>query len=142
ARARLAGRGAAGRRCGRPVAARPHHASVSVEHEPLRSAPMIPTDRRRFARALGIILFAALGLRVGYVLTVTRHDQHFYDALYYDAEARAIEDGRGFVDPFAVLQHRPATPTAAHPPLTSVVLVPAAWLSDDTVVMRFEMTLP
>jgi 4-amino-4-deoxy-L-arabinose transferase-like glycosyltransferase len=102
---------------------------------------MIPTDRRRFARALGIILFAALGLRVGYVLTVTRHDQHFYDALYYDAEARAIEDGRGFVDPFAVLQHRPSTATAAHPPLTSIVLVPAAWLSDDTLVMRFEMTL-
>jgi 4-amino-4-deoxy-L-arabinose transferase-like glycosyltransferase len=102
---------------------------------------MTHRDRARFARALGLILFAALALRITYVVTVTRHDHDFYDATYYEAEARSIADGRGFTDPFAVFHHQHPGPSALHPPLTALVLVPAAWLSDDPIVMRFEMAL-
>src|SRR5439155_16682006 len=42
---------------------------------------------RRFWFALGAIVMVALGLRVAYVLTVTRYDSGFYDALYYTSTA-------------------------------------------------------
>ena len=97
-------------------------------------------DPARFACALGLILLAALALRVAYVLTVTRDDHGFYDATYYEAEARSIADGRGFTDPF-IFGKTHLGPSAAHPPLIELVLVPAALLSDDALVMRFEMVL-
>jgi 4-amino-4-deoxy-L-arabinose transferase-like glycosyltransferase len=93
----------------------------------------------RFTRVLLLIVFAALALRVGYVLTVTRHDTHFYDAAYYSTQAHTLADGRGFVDPFAIINHVHVGPAADHPPLTSIVLVPAALVSHDDLVMRFEM---
>ena len=109
---------------------------------------MIPSDPRRFAAALLMILLAALALRVGYVLTVTRNDHHIYDAFYYDAEATTLADGHGFVNPFAGLAGQKAGPAADHPPLTSIVLMPAAkldqaatWLARGSLAMRFEMTL-
>jgi 4-amino-4-deoxy-L-arabinose transferase-like glycosyltransferase len=109
---------------------------------------MIPSDRRRFARALLMILLAALALRVGYVLTVTRSDHHVYDAFYYDSEATTLAAGHGFVNPFAGLGGQKAGPAADHPPLTSIALIPAAkldqaatWLARDSLAMRFEMAL-
>src|SRR5260370_31193882 len=96
---------------------------------------MPPTsfDRRSFARGLLLILVAALALRVGYVLTVTRHDHHFYDAFYYDVEAATIADGHGFVLP--AVGYKPG-PAADHPPLTSIVLVPAAKLDEAVTWLR------
>src|SRR5436190_1511019 len=102
--------------------------------------PMTTRDRARFARVLGLILFAALGLRFAYIVTVTRHDHRFYDATYYEAETRSIADGRGFTDPF-LFGKTHLGPSAAHPPLIELVLVPAALVSDDAIVMRFEMAL-
>jgi len=92
----------------------------------------------RFGRGLLLIVFLALGFRVGYVLTVTRHDHHLYDAIFYELEARKVADGRGFVDPF---QGRYAgEPEAGHPPLTVLVLAPAAELGGDSQLwMRFTM---
>jgi 4-amino-4-deoxy-L-arabinose transferase-like glycosyltransferase len=99
------------------------------------------TGLSRFTRVLLLIVFAALALRVGYVLTVTRHDPHFYDAAYYSTQAHTLADGRGFVDPFAIINHVHVGPSAEHPPLTSIVLVPAAVVSHDDLVMRFEMVV-
>jgi 4-amino-4-deoxy-L-arabinose transferase-like glycosyltransferase len=95
---------------------------------------------------LGLIVLAAAGLRVVYVLTVTRHDTHFYDAAYYQLEADSLAHGDGFTDPFAKIRDPHATPgpSAEHAPLTSIILVPAALVDDrDTsaLLMRFTMVL-
>jgi hypothetical protein len=102
--------------------------------------------RSRFWLGLVLVLVVAAGVRVVYVLTVTRHDTHFYDAAYYQLEAASLANGHGFTDPFAALHTPPETagPSAEHAPLTSVILVPAA-LIDDTdlsaLMMRFTMVL-
>jgi hypothetical protein len=55
---------------------------------------------RRFFAVLGIILIVATGVRVAYILGEAQGDEQFYDAAYYELQARAIVDGRGWVDPF------------------------------------------
>jgi 4-amino-4-deoxy-L-arabinose transferase-like glycosyltransferase len=95
----------------------------------------------RFWRVMLIVLGAALLLRVGYVLTVTQHDDNFYDATFYELQARSLANGDGFEDvvPFT------HGPNADHPPLTSIVLAPAALApgddDSDRLLMRFEMVL-
>ena len=94
---------------------------------------------RRFRQALLLIVLAALALRVGYVLAVTQFDTGFYDAAFYESEAHAVADGRGFVDPFPGHAGQEA---ADHPPLTVLVLIPAAELPGDSQLwMRFTMAL-
>jgi 4-amino-4-deoxy-L-arabinose transferase-like glycosyltransferase len=102
--------------------------------------------RSRFWPVLGLIVVAAAGLRVVYVLTVTRHDTHFYDAAYYELEAVSLANGDGFTDPFAKIRDPDATPgpSAEHAPLTSIILVPAALVDDvetRELLMRFTMVL-
>ncbi len=102
--------------------------------------------RSRFWPWLGLVLLAAGGLRVAYVLTVTRHDTHFYDAAYYQLEAASIAHGDGFVDPFAEIRSpgSKAQPSAEHAPLTSLILVPAGFVDDtelSALLMRFTMVL-
>ena len=93
-----------------------------------------------------LVIVAALGLRIVYVLTVTRHDTHFYDAFYYELEAVSLAHGDGFTDPFPWFKSPPgpAGPSAEHGPLTSMVLVPAALIDDGDLrelTMRFTMVL-
>jgi 4-amino-4-deoxy-L-arabinose transferase-like glycosyltransferase len=91
-----------------------------------------------FWRVLLVIVVAGIGLRVGYVLTVTQHDHRFYDQVFYEYEARTIADGRGFVYPLPSVQAGKAA--ADHPPLTVLALVPAAELgSSSRLWMRFTM---
>ena len=54
--------------------------------------------RSRFWAGMVLVIVAALGLRIVYVLTVTRHDTHFYDAFYYELEAVSLAHGDGFTD--------------------------------------------
>ena len=96
------------------------------------------TAGRSFWRVLLLIVLAGIGLRVGYVLTVTQHDHGFYDAAFYEFEARSVADGRGFVYPLPSVQS--GRPAADHPPLTVLALVPAAELSGNSRLwMRFTM---
>ena len=102
--------------------------------------------RSRFWAGMVLVTVAALGLRVAYVLSVTRHDTHFYDAAYYEGEAVSLAHGDGFTDPFPFFRSPPgpAGPSAEHGPLTSVVLVPAALIGDgdlSELLMRFTMVL-
>jgi 4-amino-4-deoxy-L-arabinose transferase-like glycosyltransferase len=96
---------------------------------------------------MGLILIAALGLRVAYVLTVTRYDEHLYDAFYYENQARSIAQGDGFFkDPLVAFTNPGAKPgpAADHPPLTALVLVPAAFIDNldhRKLAMRFTMVL-
>jgi 4-amino-4-deoxy-L-arabinose transferase-like glycosyltransferase len=102
--------------------------------------PAASRTTRNFRRALLVIVLAALAFRVGYVLIVTQFDTGFYDAAFYELEAKSVADGRGFVNPFPG-PHSGAE-AADHPPLTVVALVPAAELPGDSQLwMRFTMAL-
>jgi hypothetical protein len=95
---------------------------------------------------LAVLLAFGGALRVAYVLTVTRHDHHVYDAVYYQLEAASIGRGDGFVDPFAGIVAPGSKPQASaeHGPLTSLVLVPAGLVDDvdlSALLMRFTMVL-
>jgi 4-amino-4-deoxy-L-arabinose transferase-like glycosyltransferase len=99
---------------------------------------------RRFAVLLAMIVAAGAVLRLGYVVSVTRHDHYLYDATYYDLQARSIANGDGFFhDPFLLFadptNHQPA---AEHPPVTVLALLPAAFVPDpeaSTLAMRLTM---
>ncbi|HVC71851.1 MAG TPA: glycosyltransferase family 39 protein [Acidimicrobiales bacterium] len=82
------------------------------------------TVGRRFRILLAAVCLAALGIRLAYVLVVTRHENgHTYDALYYSLQSYLISLGHFFeAPPFAV------GPDAAHPPLTALVLTPVSYL--------------
>jgi 4-amino-4-deoxy-L-arabinose transferase-like glycosyltransferase len=106
---------------------------------------------RRFFAILGVILVVALGVRIAYVLGEATGDEQFYDAAYYELQARVIVDGHGYNDPFQFLPGAPhrETPAADHPPLTVFALIPGIWVGDavgldaeDTQTMlRFEIAL-
>jgi len=92
-----------------------------------------------FTPALALV--AALGL-LGRVLflyrsKVARGDIFFQgDAFWYSTVARAVSDGHGFVNLFS------NQPTADHPPLTVLLLTPAAHFFDgSTFAMRMTMVL-
>ncbi len=96
-------------------------------------------------------MLVALGVRIAYVLGEAQNDERFYDAAYYELQARAIANGRGYVDPFQFLPGHPhrSTPAADHPPLTVLALVPVAKIGDalgladedSQLMMRFEVAL-
>ncbi len=64
----------------------------------------------------GITLFG-LAFRVGYILLVTiKENSKIYDSLWYGVTANGLAQGTFFRTPFGT------APTAAHPPLTTLVL--------------------
>jgi 4-amino-4-deoxy-L-arabinose transferase-like glycosyltransferase len=82
-----------------------------------------PMRPRRFNLALMGIVAAGLGVRVGYVLIVTRHENNkIYDALWYSYGGLDLAIGHFFENDTLT------APTAAHPPLTSIFLAPATYL--------------
>jgi 4-amino-4-deoxy-L-arabinose transferase-like glycosyltransferase len=101
--------------------------------------------RRGFATRLLLIGLLALGVRVGYVLTVERGDALPGDGFYYHHAGLLLADGDGFIDPArfvyggaqegvffgddhttpsAATALPPGTrePTAGHPPAWTIVL--------------------
>jgi 4-amino-4-deoxy-L-arabinose transferase-like glycosyltransferase len=94
---------------------------------------------RRFAVALGIVVFGALALRVVYTVAVTAHpEDHPYDELYYVAQSDLVVSGEGFAKPFV------GVPSADHPPLTTLAIVPATAIfgvPSDTLPQRLTMCL-
>lgn len=94
---------------------------------------------RRFGLALGAIVLGALALRVAYTVTVTAHpEDHPYDELYYVAQSDLVAHGKGFAKPFV------GVPAADHPPLTTLVIVPATavfGVPDDTLPQRLTMCI-
>jgi len=92
----------------------PATAGMPTPDGPAVGGPMRP---RRFAVALAVITVLGLAFRVGYVLMVTiKENSKVYDALWYGVTANGLAQGQFFREPFAT------TPTAAHPPLTSLIL--------------------
>lgn len=76
-----------------------------------------PLAPRRFGLGLSAIVLAALALRIAYLLMVTRHvTNRLYDAFWYGVTAEELQHGQFFRTPLGT------TPTAAHPPLTSLLV--------------------
>jgi len=72
---------------------------------------------RTFGVALAAITAFGLAFRVAYVLLVTiKENSKVYDALWYGVTANGLAQGQFFRTPFGT------TPSAAHPPLTSLIL--------------------
>jgi len=96
-------------------------------------------SRRRFGLGLTAIVAAALGVRVGYVLIVTRHENSkVYDSLWYGFTALGLSIGQFFRIAFGTAL------SAAHPPVTSFVLAPSCWLFGfhaGTTAQRLTMAL-
>ncbi|HEX4217992.1 MAG TPA: glycosyltransferase family 39 protein [Acidimicrobiales bacterium] len=75
-----------------------------------------PMRRRPFAGALTSIVVVGLAFRVGYVLIFTQHQNNkVYDSFWYGVTANELKLGQFFALPFS------GGPTAAHPPLTSIL---------------------
>jgi len=72
---------------------------------------------RAFGVALAVITAVGLVFRIGYVLLVTiKENNKVYDALWYGVTGNGLAQGQFFRTPFGT------TPSAAHPPLTSLIL--------------------
>ncbi len=106
---------------------------------------------RRFRAALLLLLILAAGIRTSFILAVARHDRTFYDASYYELQARQLGKGHGYNDPFEFLpgHARRSRPAADHPPLTVLAILPIIWSGDQIgfaesttqLVVRFEMLI-
>ncbi|MGZ4675719.1 MAG: glycosyltransferase family 39 protein [Acidimicrobiia bacterium] len=109
-----------------------------------------PTSRR-FRAGLLIVLLGATAVRTTFILAVARHDHTFYDAGYYELQARQLGKGHGYNDPFEFLPGHPhrSRPAADHPPLTVFVILPVIAAGDGLgfaesttqLIVRFEMLL-
>ena len=92
-----------------------------------------------------LLLVLAAGVRVAYVLGVADgfNKEKFYDAAYYELEARTVANGNGFADPFRLLPgaDQAIVPDASHPPLTVMVLAPIARAFDGQLILRFASAL-
>jgi 4-amino-4-deoxy-L-arabinose transferase-like glycosyltransferase len=101
---------------------------------------------------LALIATAAFAGRAAYVLTVTRYESapvfatgvsgvhRSFDEYYYSQGAIAFAAGDGLR--FSPVVGAPASEQGVHPPLTSVLLAPAAKLTDgNDTAMRFTVAL-
>jgi 4-amino-4-deoxy-L-arabinose transferase-like glycosyltransferase len=97
-------------------------------------------NTRRFLRVLTVIALAGFLGRAVYVLAVTREHTQPFDELYYEVAAGNLADGKGFEFPDAFGFRDVGE--GEHPPLTGVLLSPAAVLTDNNeTAMRFTVAL-
>lgn len=76
---------------------------------------------RGFVQVVAAIAVGGAALRALVLFTVARHTVGIGDWWFYHWQAGLIAGGRGFLDPFQLLQHH-AVPSAGHPPLYPLVL--------------------
>jgi 4-amino-4-deoxy-L-arabinose transferase-like glycosyltransferase len=81
----------------------------------------MPGRPRRFARTVALIAAGGVALRAVTLFTFARHTVGIGDWWFYHWQANLIADGRGFLDPFQLLQDT-AVPSAGHPPLYPILL--------------------
>lgn len=94
---------------------------VTPDIEPalVAGAPTIggTMGRRRFGWTLTVIVALGLAFRVGYVLIFTQHQNNkIYDSFWYGIMGNELRLGQFFALPLT------PGPTAAHPPLTSILV--------------------
>jgi 4-amino-4-deoxy-L-arabinose transferase-like glycosyltransferase len=76
----------------------------------------------RFPVRLALVAFAALTVRITYLLVIGQDVVGIGDFYFYHWSANLIADGRGFTDPFLLTSFGAEMPTAEHPPLWSHLL--------------------
>ena len=78
---------------------------------------------RSFNLILAVVATGALGLRVAYVLAFTRFQNGtLFDSAWYYSTTIGLRSGQFFREPFSF------SPTAAHPPMTSLILGGASYV--------------
>jgi 4-amino-4-deoxy-L-arabinose transferase-like glycosyltransferase len=82
-----------------------------------------------------LVGFAALALRVAYVMLVKRYDRLVGDEPYFHLTANWLTEGFGFT----ATPHS-GIPSALHPPLYSLVLAPATWISSGAAILAQRLT--
>lgn len=89
---------------------------------------------RRFVTRLALVAGAALVVRLGAVLTDWRRTQPVgvTDEGGYHIGANLLAQGRGLINPFSFVFFDKVEPTAAHPPLYTMVLSVSSVLGFDT----------
>ncbi|MBX6388154.1 MAG: glycosyltransferase family 39 protein [Frankia sp.] len=121
------GHGSAGDAAGRHRPGRHHARRRRAElagEAGLGSAGQRLSGRRRWLwwSALGLIVAGALGLRLWY-LFAWRHPMEIAgDAFYYHHAANLLVDGRGWPNPYDLINDDRYVPDAQHPPMTSLLL--------------------
>jgi MYXO-CTERM domain-containing protein len=71
---------------------------------------------RRWQVALALLALGGLAVRITYVLVAQNPRTPGGDAFYFHYGANLLVDGRGFIDPIALLLEHHVTPGAVHPP--------------------------
>lgn len=104
-------------------------APTAPEHRDGGVMPSSNPHGRRFWWGLGVICVAAAGLRFGYVAVAKPNQELLGDQIYYSAQARTIAEGHWFDDPY-----HPGHPAADHPPLTALMMAPAAAVAPGSVM--------
>ena len=88
---------------------------------------------KRRPKAVAAIASVALAVRLGYVFATWPRHLPFTDALFYQLQANALADGKGFVQPVMALTGRDV-PSAAHPPLYPLFLAAGSALGARSVL--------
>jgi 4-amino-4-deoxy-L-arabinose transferase-like glycosyltransferase len=97
-----------------------HDETVRPERTPLVGGSLSP---KRFALALAGVVLGALALRIAYVLAFTRYQNGtLYDSFWYYSTTIGLHSGQFFRAPFSF------NPTAAHPPMTTLLLAAGAFV--------------
>jgi hypothetical protein len=87
---------------------------------------------RRFWIALGVVVAAALAVRLTYVLVQLRDQPLGGDSLYYSLQGHDLAHGRWFIEPFRFRVDHVTAPSAVHPPLFSLYLGVVSRLGADS----------
>lgn len=90
---------------------------------------------KRPGAALAVIAVVGAAVRITRLVIAWDRPLSLNDSLYYSAQARALADGRGFVDPFR------SGPGAEHGPVTTVVMALVSWV-DEPVPWQRAVTVP
>jgi 4-amino-4-deoxy-L-arabinose transferase-like glycosyltransferase len=101
----------------------------------------MPDRPRRFAQSVAVVALLGGLLRLADLLTVARHTVGIGDWWFYHWQANLIADGRGFLDPFQLLQHH-AVPSAGHPPLYPLLLAGLSKLGLTTTLWHRSLGVP
>jgi 4-amino-4-deoxy-L-arabinose transferase-like glycosyltransferase len=102
----------------------------------MRSSDLRRVSRRleSFRARLALIAAAGLVLRLVYVHVVERDVRGLGDWHFFHALPNLMADGRGYVDPFILVERGEEVATALHPPLWPLVLTPVSFLGGESAL--------
>jgi 4-amino-4-deoxy-L-arabinose transferase-like glycosyltransferase len=95
-----------------------------------------------FGRRLALITAAGAALRVLYLLTIGRDVDGYGDWHFYHWQAGLIADGRGFLEPYRLLESGLELPSAGHPPLYPLALSVVSLLGGDSELAHRFLGVP